>query len=185
MAYKNLSRIWHMKIRLKQNRKAILELLKTSNIKRKLKILEKLNGVNERESIKILLKILEDTSWTLREKAANRLVHYGNRVVPRLEKLLARGFWYTRASACLTLGEIGNFRALEPIIQLYLTDDNPTVIKEASGALVKLGKRDPLQFAEKLEEMELTDFQQQRILQIIADFDPETHTTIMEELAHE
>jgi HEAT repeat protein len=174
-----------MKIRLKQNSKTILELLKTRNIKRKLKILEKLDGVNERESIKILLKILEDTSWTLREKAANRLVQYGNRVVPRLEKLLARGFWYTRASACLTLGEIGNLKTLEPIIHLYLTDENPTVQKEASTAIVKLAKRDPLQFAERLEEFELTDSQEERVLQTIADSDPETHTVIMEERAHE
>lgn len=174
-----------MKIRLRENSKAILELLKTRSIKRKLKILEKLDGVNERESIKILLKILEDTSWTLREKAATRLAHYGNRVVPRLEKLLTRGFWYTRASACLALGEIGNLKALEPIIRLYISDENPTVIKEASSALVKLAKRDPLQFAERLEGMELDDFQEERVLQIIADFDPDTHTTIMEELAHE
>lgn len=174
-----------MKIRLKHNSKAILQLLKTGNIKRKLKILEKLDGVNERESIRILLKILEDTSWTLREKAAKRLVQYGNRVVPRLEKLLTRGFWFTRASACLTLGEIGNFKALEPITHLYLSDENPTVIKEASTALVNLAKRDPLQFAERLEEMELTDFQEQRVLQVIEDFDKETHAIILEELAHE
>ena len=174
-----------MKIRLKHDSKAILQLLKTGNIKRKLKILEKLDGVNERESIRILFKILEDTSWTLREKAAKRLVQYGNRVVPRLEKLLARGFWYTRASACLTLGEIGNLKALEPITHLYFSDENPTVIKEASTALVKLAKRDPLQFAERLEEMELTDFQEQRVLKVIEDFDRETHAIILEELAHE
>jgi len=174
-----------MKIRLKHDSKAILQLLKTGNIKRKLKILEKLDGVNQRESIRILFKILEDTSWTLREKAAKRLAQYGNRVVPRLEKLLARGFWYTRASACLTLGEIGNLKALEPIILLYFSDENPTVIKEASTALVKLAKRDPLQFAERLEEMELTDFQEQRVLKVIEDLDRETHAIILEELAHE
>ncbi len=174
-----------MKIRLKHDSKAILQLLKTGNIKRKLKILEKLDGVNERENIKILFKILEDTSWTLREKAARRLAQYGNRVVPRLEKLLARGFWYTRASASLTLGEIGNLKALEPIIHLYLSDENPTVIKETSTALVKLAKRDPLQFAERLEEMELTNFQEQRVLRVIEDLDQETHAIILEELAHE
>lgn len=174
-----------MKIKFTQNKKTILRLLKTGNIKRKLKILDKLDGVNETDSIKILFKVLEDTSWTLREKAAHRLAQYGNRVVPRVEKLLERGFWYTRASACLTLGEIGNLKALDSIALLFLSDENPTVIKEASTALVKMAKRDPLEFAERLEEMTLSDTQKQRVLQIVQDLDPETHKTIMEEIAHE
>ena len=154
-------------------------------MKRKLKILDKLDGVNEKDSIKILFKVLEDTSWTLREKAAHRLARHGNRVVPRLEKLLERGFWYTRASACLTLGEIGNLKALDSIVLLFLSDENPTVIKEASTALVKMAKRDPLDFAERLEEMALLDIQKQKVLQIVQDLDPETHKTIMEEITHE
>ena len=174
-----------MKIKFTQNKKTILRLLKTGNIKRKLKILDKLDGFNERDSIKILFKVLEDTSWTLREKAAHRLAQYGNRIVPRLEKLLERGFWYTRASACLTLGEIGNLKVLDSIALLFLSDENPTVIKEASTALVKMAKHDPLEFAERLEDMTLSDTQKQKILQIVQDLDPETHKTIMEELTHE
>ncbi len=174
-----------MKIKFKQDKDTILKLLKTATIKRKLKILDKLNGVNEKDSIKILLKVLEDNSWTLREKAAFELAKFGNRIVPRLEKILARGYWYARASACRTLGEIGNLKVLNSIVTLLLTDENPTVIKEASTALVKMARIKPLEFSEKLHEMALDDDKMAKILKIIEEVDEDIHTIISENMAHE
>ncbi len=174
-----------MKIKFKEDKATILKLLKTANIKKRLRILDKLNGVNERDSIKILLKVLEDSSWTMREKAARRLAQYGNRVVPRLEKLLNRGYWFTRASACLSLGEIGNLKALKSIVPILLTDDNPTVVKEASAALIKMARKKPLALSEILQKMSLDASQMAKILKIIEEADADVFTVIKETVENE
>ncbi|GAG55216.1 unnamed protein product [marine sediment metagenome] len=175
-----------MKIRFKQNKETILKLLETSpNIKKKLKILDKLNGANEKDNIKILLKVLEDTSWSMREKAAHKLAAFGTRVVNRLKTLCERGYWFTRASACLSLGEIGNLRALNAIVKLLLTDENPTVIKEASQALVNMARNMPVKFAEKLQEIELEKHQILKIFITLETTDTEIYSTIKEIIENE
>lgn len=174
-----------MKIRFKQNKETILKLLKTSTIKRKLKILDKLNGTYEKDNIKILLNLLEDTSWTLRERAAHKLATFGPRVVNRLKKLCKRGYWFARASACLSLGEIGDLRALDAIVKLLLTDDNPTVIKEASQALVKMARKMPVEFAERLQEMRLDNSQILKIMITLETIDTEVYVTIKEMIENE
>ncbi len=156
-----------MKIKFQQDRETILKILESASITRKLRILDKLNGVNEKDSIKILFKVLEDKSWCLREKAAYKLVQYGKKVVPRLNRLLKKGYWFTRASACITIGEIGDIRALYSIVMLLLNDDNPTVIKEASTALVKIAQKNPSEFSTVLKEMTLEQNSLSRILKII------------------
>lgn len=174
-----------MKIRFKQDKVTILKLLKTSSIRKKVKILDKLNGVNQKDSIKILLKVLEDNSWVMREKAAYKLVTFGNRVVPRLEKLLIRGFWYTRASACLALGEIGSPKALNSIINLLLNDENPTVIKEASSALVKMARKRPDEFSEKMREISPDEPNLSKILSLLETSAAEVHASIKESIYNE
>lgn len=156
-----------MKIKFKPEKGAILKLLKTSNIDKKLKIFDRLNELTEKDRIKILLKILEDSSWMLREKAAYTLAAFGSRVVPRLKKLSIRGYWYTRAAACLALGEIGNAKALDEIVSLLLTDTNPTVLHEASNALLKLVQTGPDQFCEWLRAKDYNEAQEQRILNVL------------------
>lgn len=171
-----------MKIKLKQDKVTILKLLESSNIKRKIRILDRLNGVNQKDSIKILLKVLEDTSWTMREKAARKLAEYGNRVVPRLERLLTRSYWFTRAAACLSLGEIGNIKVLSSLIELVIHDENPTVRKEASAALVKIAKKDPIVFSEVLKDLALDEKLLACIMEPIAIVAPDIHSVIKEEL---
>ncbi|MCK4250672.1 HEAT repeat domain-containing protein [candidate division WOR-3 bacterium] len=169
-----------MKIKFKQDKDTILKLLKTANIKRKLRILDKMNSVNEKDSIKILLKILEDYSWTLREKAAYKLAEYGKKVVPRLKKLINRGYWFSRAAACITLGEIGDIKSLDSIIHLLLFDDNPTVTREASTALVKIARQDPLRFSRKLKHMSLDELEMLKIFIILETNDTEIYSVIKE-----
>jgi HEAT repeat protein len=174
-----------MKIRLKQEKETILKLLKTANINKKLRILNKLNGTNEKENIKILLKVLEDSSWTLRERAAHKLAKYGKRVIPRLKKVCYKGHWFARASACLSLGEIGNAKALDSIVKLLLTDNNPTVIKESSLALVKIAEKMPLEFSKYLKEMKLEHSQILKILTILEISNIDVYGQIRETLGHE
>jgi len=174
-----------MKIRFKPEKTIILRLLKTSDVKKKLRIFNRLNELNERERIKILLKVLEDGSWTLRERAAYKLAEFGSRVVPRLKRLSIRGYWYTRAAACLALGEIGNLRALDEVVSLLLTDNNPTVIQEASQALVKIAQKTPVEFCTQLKEMALDAAKMEKILKVLEAGDITLFNTMKETLTNE
>lgn len=156
-----------MKIRFKQDRRTILQILTNANIKRKIRVLDKMNGVNERDSINILLKLLEDESWVLREKAAHKITQYGAKTIGRLERLLLRGYWYTRAAACLALGEIGNVRPVATIVELLLRENNPTVIKEAAIALVKIAKDQPESYSRTFNDLNLSETDHNRIQELI------------------
>jgi len=169
----------------KHKKENILKLLRTSNINKRLKLLDKLNGTKKRDSIKILLKVLEDTSWTLREKAAYKLANIGNRVVPNLTKLCEKGYWFTRASACLSLGEIGDLRALDSLVNLLLIDDNPTVIKEASLALVKMARQNPVEFSKTIKTMTMDNPKILKILVILETTDIEVYSKIKQTMENE
>lgn len=174
-----------MRIKLKQDKEAILKILKSSDVERKLRVLEKLNGVNEKDSIKILIKTLEDKSWCMREKAAHKLATYGKRVSLRLTRLLRKGYWYTRASACLALGEIGDIHSAEAIITVLLEDENPTVQQEASTALVKIARLKPKKFATKLSAAELQAAELRTVLFSLERIDIELYQNIKEQLVDE
>jgi HEAT repeat protein len=162
-----------MKIRFQQDKRTILQILKSGGMKRKIRVLDKLNGVNERDSINILLKVLEDKSWVLREKAAHKLPQYGKKVVPRLTRLLTRGYWYTRAAACIALGEINSLRPLGAIIELLLHEENPTVIKEAIATLIKLKHNNPERFQDAFIVISLDATQQHHLGDLLKPFDPD------------
>lgn len=174
-----------MRIKLKQDKDAILKILNSADVERKLRVLEKLDGVNEKDSIKILIKTLEDKSWCMREKAAHKLATYGTRVSSRLIRLLKKGYWYTRASACLALGEIGDIHSAESIIAVLLSDENPTVQKEASNALVKLARKKPEKFAAKLTEIELQTSKLRTVLFSLERVDIELYQRIKEQVIDE
>ena len=174
-----------MRIKLKQDREAILRILNSSDIERKLRVLEKLNGVNEKDSIKILIKTLEDRSWCMREKAAHKLATYGKRVSARLARLLKKGYWYTRASACLALGEIGDTQTVEAIISVLLEDENPTVQQEASTALAKIARKKPKKFATTLVAAELQGSDLRTVLFSLERVDIELYQNIKEQLIDE
>jgi HEAT repeat protein len=167
-----------MRIRLQQDKEAILKILQSEDIERKLRIIDKLNGVNEKESIRILMKTLEDRSWCMRERAAYKLAAYGKRVSARLSRLLKKGYWYTRASACLALGEIADMRTLDSIITLLLSDENPSVQKEASNALTKLARKKPTKFSARLKTLTLTSDEVHTVLTILERADAELYHDI-------
>lgn len=174
-----------MRIKLKQDKDTILRILASDDVERKLRVLDKLDGVNEKDSIKILIKTLEDTSWCMREKAAHRLATYGTRISLRLARLLTKGYWYTRASACLALGEIGDMRTVEPIVTVLLNDENPTVTKEASNALVTLARRKPRKFAARLYNIQLPENELRTVLFSLEQTDIDLYQQIKELLVDE
>ncbi len=167
-----------MRIKLKQDRDTVLQVLRSDDIEKKLKLLERIEGVDDKESIKILMKMLEDKSWVMRERAARGLASFGTRVCSRLERLLKKGFWYTRASACLALGEIGDVQTVDSIIAVLLTDENPTVLKEASAALVNIARKKPDKFCDRLNAIGLGPDDLRSVMLALEKCDPAVHAEI-------
>lgn len=89
------------------------------------------------ESIEVLLDVLKQESWFLRDQAARTLATLGERVVERLIELLESGLWYTRSAAASALGRMALPVAAEPLTTL-LRDPNRTVRDSARDALVLL-----------------------------------------------
>ncbi|UCC11981.1 MAG: HEAT repeat domain-containing protein [candidate division WOR-3 bacterium] len=167
-----------MKIQFKRNKRTVLKLLRTASTEKKLRVLNRLDGMNDTDTIKILLKVLEDTSWVMREKAAYKLARYGKRVVPRLVKLLDRGFWYTRAAACIALGEIADAKTVGPIVTVFLNDGNPTVQQEAVTALIKIARKKPPLFSAALKALKLDETSSLRLMLAIETNDAEIYQNI-------
>jgi HEAT repeat protein len=89
------------------------------------------------ESIEVLLSVLEQESWFLRDQAVRALATLGERVVEPLIDYLGSGLWYTRACAAGALGRMGVPLAAGPLVGL-LRDANRTVRDAAFDALVEL-----------------------------------------------
>lgn len=89
------------------------------------------------ESIEVLLDVLKQESWFLRDQAARTLATLGERVVERLIELLEYGLWYTRSAAASALGRMALPVAALPLVAL-LRDPNRTVRDSARDALVGL-----------------------------------------------
>jgi len=89
------------------------------------------------ESIEVLLDVLQQESWFLRDQAARVLSTMGEPVFTPLVRFLGSGLWYTRASAVAALGRMGNPRAAAPLVGM-LNDPNRTVRDAVWDALVLL-----------------------------------------------
>lgn len=89
------------------------------------------------ESIEVLLDVLKQESWFLRDQAARTLATLGERVVEPLIELLESGLWYTRSAAASALGRMALPVAAAPLTTL-LRDPNRTVRDSARDALVFL-----------------------------------------------
>ena len=89
------------------------------------------------ESIEMLLDVLQQESWFLRDQAARVLATMGEPVLAPLVGYLGSGLWYTRASAVSALGRMGNPKAAAPLVGM-LNDPNRTVRDAVWDALVLL-----------------------------------------------
>jgi HEAT repeat protein len=89
------------------------------------------------ESIEVLLDVLQQESWFLRDQASRVLATMGEPVLGPLVEYLGSGLWYTRASAVAALGRMGNPRAAAPLVGM-LNDPNRTVRDAVWDALVLL-----------------------------------------------
>ncbi|RKX70546.1 hypothetical protein DRP53_04710 [candidate division WOR-3 bacterium] len=125
-------------MRRRDYRSLLLKWFHSNSIERREEAFQKLSLLPERDRIDLLFSLLEDPSWYLRERAAQRIATYGERVIDRLMDLLKGGVWFTRAAAALALGELGLERSLPVLTELLKKDRNRTVIKEVTRAIGRI-----------------------------------------------
>lgn len=80
--------------------------------------------------------------------AVKKLSLLGKEAVPALLEALQEGLWYTRECAIQALGNIGDPRAIEPLM-IALGDENIGVRRSAAHALSNLIEKDELEAVAK------------------------------------
>lgn len=88
-------------------------------------------------AVALLLKSIQDQSWSLREYSVAKFTLAGGKAVDPLCRILRDGVWYARAAAAQALGRIGDLSALRHLIPLT-TDPNRSVSDAASKAAEQL-----------------------------------------------
>lgn len=114
-----------------------IEALRRKNLEGKRAFIEELRRHQDAKSISLLLEILCDESWFLRELAIKALVEMGEPARMPLRGILTSGLWYTRAAAVRALGAMGD-AATAPHILVMLEDSNRTARDAAVVALKSL-----------------------------------------------
>jgi HEAT repeat protein len=77
-----------------------------------------LGNFQDVQSIQPLLRKTADKHWSVRESAEIALLNFGKTAVPQLIKALESRSWTTRFRAARILGEVGDKRAIEPLVKL-------------------------------------------------------------------
>lgn len=85
------------------------------------------------EAAALLVKALQDQSWSLREYAIGRSAKLGKPMVAPLCRLLNSGIWFSRAAAVQALRAIGDPAALGPLCRVS-GDPNRSVSQAAREA---------------------------------------------------
>jgi HEAT repeat protein len=122
-------------------------------------------------SVDVLLDVLKQESWYLRDQAARALATMGEPVVDRLIEMLEVGLWYTRSSAACALGRMGLPVAAPPLVDL-LRDPNRTVRDAARDALVQICGNEVGAFAVASAVKDLAERAQRFVMDGIASRDP-------------
>lgn len=86
------------------------------------------------EAAALLVKALQDQSWSLREYAIGQSAKLGKPMVAPLCRLLNSGIWFSRAAAVQALKAIGDPRALGPLCRVA-GDANRSVSQSAREAV--------------------------------------------------
>jgi HEAT repeat protein len=133
-------------------------------------------------SVDVLLDVLKQESWYLRDQAARALATIGEPVVDRLIEMLEVGLWYTRSSAASALGRMGLPVAATPLVDL-LRDPNRTVRDAARDALVQICGNEVGAFAVASSVKDLAERAQRFVMDGIASRDPATAERIIAILA--
>ncbi len=114
-----------------------MDTLKRRNLEGKRALIADLRRRKSEKAAEILVDILEEDSWYLRELAVEALTDVIETAAPRLTKLLDSGLWYTRAAAARALGKGGHVPSLPRLVAL-LGESNKTVQGAALASVADL-----------------------------------------------
>lgn len=121
-----------------------VELLKSRDAKKRMTAVDMAAELNTAGSVALLIKAIQDQSWSLREYAIKKTALAGHLAVQPLIRLLRDGVWYTRAAAAQALGLIGDVRALPSLVFLS-QDTNRSVMESASKAFLTISRSSDIQ----------------------------------------
>jgi len=96
------------------------------------------------DQIDRIIELIGNEQFSIRMAAIKELNDIGEKAVPALLQALCQGLWYTRECAAQVLGNIGDPRAVEPLIAC-LKDDNVGVRRSAAAALSKMVEGDVME----------------------------------------
>ncbi len=114
-----------------------LEALKRRNLEGKRALIADLRSRKSDKAMDILIDLLEDESWYLRELAVEALSDAPETAVPRLQYLVDTGLWYTRSAAARTLGRMLHAPSLPRLVDLLL-EANSTVRESALASVADI-----------------------------------------------
>lgn len=91
-------------------------------------------------AIPLLVEMLGNESWMLRQAAAEALASLGPQALDPLLPLARSGVWYSRAGAAHVLGAVGGAEAIHVLVSM-LDDENRTVREAGIEAIRQVCKR--------------------------------------------
>jgi len=102
--------------------------------------------ISDERAIGPLAHALKDEDWHVRRQAAIGLSRMRNgngngngKATKHLVHALQHDDWHVRKQAAWALGQLGDTRAIKPLIRVVSDDDDPVVQEEAAAALGELG----------------------------------------------
>lgn len=110
-----------------------VELFKSRDPRKRRWAVELAADLGTPEAAALLVKALQDQSWSLREYAIGQSAKLGRPMVAPLCRLLNSGIWFSRAAAVQALRAIGDPAALGPLCQMA-GDSNRSVSQSAREA---------------------------------------------------
>ncbi len=119
------------------------ELAVTSDIASQCTVISRLGETGERKAADFLIKYLsKEIDNEIKSHITNALIKMsGKRASIQLLKLLRHNSWVTRMKAAEILGEIGDKRAVYPLIRTLRIDPEQTVKEWAAISLGKIGDK--------------------------------------------
>ena len=119
------------------------ELAVTSDIETQCTVISRLGDSGEIGAVDFLIKYLsKKVDNEVKSYAANAIIRICDKKAPKqLLKLLRHESWITRMKATEILGEIGDKRAVNPLIRILRTDPEPSVKEWAAIALGKIREK--------------------------------------------
>ncbi|MGB3082799.1 MAG: HEAT repeat domain-containing protein [Candidatus Omnitrophota bacterium] len=160
----------------------LIKLLGDSDFFIRGRMAELLGELKDPRAVPALIKTLEDSDENVCAAAADALAKIkDSRAVPALAKLLGDHnrdpnpfikVWKGRYAAAEALGEIGDFRAIEPLLERVESDgDDKGIVETANEALIKLLKNEKIvdpKYMDLVVKTLFTGFLEAEELQILA-----------------